>query len=90
MMRGNVINSDFQLFTQYFTQSNTSWDEGDFSLLSQNFGATSAPFPAPPFASVPEPTVTGILLVAGVGFLIRRRNDSRTRSLSANQTPLSE
>jgi hypothetical protein len=103
-LQGNVVYGDFQLLSQYFGES-TSWDEGDFTyngttnlgdydLLQQNgLGATSAPLPAPPGVlpvSVPEPTVTGILLVAGAGFLIRRRKDSRKRSLSERKTPLSE
>jgi hypothetical protein len=49
-MEGDVVFGDFQLLSQYFGQSGTSWDEGnfsygsgtnfgDFQLLSQNFGA---------------------------------------------------
>jgi hypothetical protein len=52
-LQGNVVFGDFQLLSQYFGQSGTSWDEGnftygstvnfgDFQLLSQNFGASSA------------------------------------------------
>jgi hypothetical protein len=49
-LQGNVVFGDFQLLSQYFGQSGTSWDEGnfsygsttnfgDFQLLSQDFGA---------------------------------------------------
>jgi hypothetical protein len=51
-MQGNVVFGDFQLLSQYFGQTGTSWDEGnftygsttnfgDFQLLSQNFGQTA-------------------------------------------------
>jgi hypothetical protein len=52
-MQGNVVFGDFQLLSQYFGKSNTSWDEGnftygsttnfgDFQLLSQNFGGSAS------------------------------------------------
>jgi len=52
-LQGNVVFGDFQLLSQYFGQSGTSWDEGnftygsttnfgDFQLLSQNFGQASS------------------------------------------------
>jgi GH35 family endo-1,4-beta-xylanase len=52
-MQGNVVFGDFQLLSQYFGQTDTTWDEGDFTyngttnfgdfqLLSQNFGANSS------------------------------------------------
>jgi hypothetical protein len=62
-MQGNVVFGDFQLLSQYFGQSNTTWDEGDFTyngttnfgdfqLLSQNFGASSANLTAGELASI--------------------------------------
>jgi hypothetical protein len=52
-MQGNVVFGDFQLLSQYFSQTGTSWDEGnftygsttnfgDFQLLSQNFGHSAS------------------------------------------------
>ncbi|HUB26459.1 MAG TPA: PEP-CTERM sorting domain-containing protein, partial [Tepidisphaeraceae bacterium] len=49
-LQGDVVFGDFQLLAQYFGQSGTTWDEGDFTyngstdfgdfqLLAQNFGA---------------------------------------------------
>jgi hypothetical protein len=105
-LQGNVVFGDFQLLSQYFGQTGTSWDEGnftygsttnfgDFQLLSQNFGATSANLTAGELATmnsfaaqfgetmepngtlvsmaIPEPATVGMLAVAGLGFLRRRR-----------------
>ena len=52
-LQGNVVFGDFQLLLQYFGQTGTSWDEGnftygsvinfgDFQLLAQNFGDNSS------------------------------------------------
>jgi hypothetical protein len=52
-MQGNVVFGDFQLLSQYFGKTGTSWDEGnftygsttnfgDFQLLSQNFGQSAS------------------------------------------------
>jgi hypothetical protein len=52
-LQGNVVFGDFQLLSQYFGQSGTTWDEGnftygsttnfgDFQLLSQNFGQSAS------------------------------------------------
>jgi hypothetical protein len=62
-LQGNVVFGDFQLISQYFGQSNTTWDEGnftygsmtnfgDFQLLSQNFGASASNLTAGELASV--------------------------------------
>jgi fibronectin-binding autotransporter adhesin len=62
-MQGNVVFGDFQLLSQYFGQSGTSWDEGnftygsstdfgDFQLLSQNFGASASGLTAGEVASL--------------------------------------
>jgi hypothetical protein len=62
-MQGNVVFGDFQLLSQYFGQSGTTWDEGnftygsttnfgDFQLLSQNFGANSSALTAGELASL--------------------------------------
>jgi hypothetical protein len=62
-LQGNVDFGDFQLLSQYFGQSGTSWDEGnftygsetnfgDFQLLSQNFGASSTALTAGTSASL--------------------------------------
>jgi fibronectin-binding autotransporter adhesin len=62
-MQGNVVFGDFQLLSQYFGQSGTSWDEGnftygsttnfgDFQLLSQNFGASASALTAGELASL--------------------------------------
>jgi autotransporter-associated beta strand protein len=51
-LQGNVVFGDFQLLAQYFGQSGTTWDQGDFTyngntdfgdfqLLAQNFGANT-------------------------------------------------
>jgi fibronectin-binding autotransporter adhesin len=110
-MQGNVVFGDFQLLSQYFGDSGTSWDEGnftygsstnfgDFQLLSQNFGASASALTAGQLASlnsfaaqfgdglqadsaggfsvvsVPEPATTGLLAVAGIGLLARKRKRS--------------
>jgi hypothetical protein len=108
-MQGNVVFGDFQLLSQYFGQSNTSWDEGnftygsttdfgDFQLLSQNFGANSSGLTSGEVASlnsfaarfgrtlaanpdgigfslvsVPEPASAGLVALAAIGVLGRRR-----------------
>jgi fibronectin-binding autotransporter adhesin len=109
-MQGNVVFGDFQLLSQYFGQSGTSWDEGDFTyngttnfgdfqLLSQNFGASAGTgltagelaslnsfaaqfgdgMVANPdgvgfsLVSVPEPASAGLLALAGLASLKRRR-----------------
>jgi len=62
-LQGNVVFGDFQLLSQYFGQSNTTWDEGnftygsttnfgDFQLLSQNFGAVSSGLTTGELASI--------------------------------------
>jgi fibronectin-binding autotransporter adhesin len=62
-MQGNIVFGDFQLLSQYFGQSGTTWDEGnftygsstnfgDFQLLSQNFGASSSALTAGEIASL--------------------------------------
>jgi hypothetical protein len=62
-MQGNVVFGDFQLLSQYFGQTGTSWDEGnfsygsstnfgDFQLLSQNFGANASALTAGELASL--------------------------------------
>jgi T5SS/PEP-CTERM-associated repeat protein len=62
-LQGNVVFGDFQLLSQYFGQSGTSWDEGnfsygnstnfgDFQLLSQNFGANASALTAGQIASI--------------------------------------
>jgi len=62
-MQGNVVFGDFQLLSQYFGQSNTTWDEGDFTyngttnfgdfqLLSQNFGKTASALTSGEVASI--------------------------------------
>ncbi|HUB27860.1 MAG TPA: hypothetical protein VL992_20720 [Tepidisphaeraceae bacterium] len=51
-LQGNVVFGDFQILAQYFGQSGTTWDEGDFTyngsttfgdfqLLAQDFGSGS-------------------------------------------------
>jgi autotransporter-associated beta strand protein len=62
-MQGNVVFGDFQLLSQYFGQSGTTWDEGDFTyngttnfgdfqLLSQNFGQTAGALTGGEIASI--------------------------------------
>jgi T5SS/PEP-CTERM-associated repeat protein len=62
-MQGNVVFGDFQLLSQYFGQTGTTWDEGnftygsstnfgDFQLLSQNFGASSSALTSSQIASM--------------------------------------
>jgi hypothetical protein len=62
-LQGNVVFGDFQLLSQYFGQTGTSWDEGnftygsstdfgDFQLLSQNFGASASALTAGEIASL--------------------------------------
>jgi hypothetical protein len=62
-MQGNVVFGDFQLLSQYFGQTGTTWDEGDFTyngttnfgdfqLLSQNFGANASALTAGEIASL--------------------------------------
>jgi len=62
-MQGIVVFGDFQLLSQYFGDSGTTWDEGnftygsgtnfgDFQLLSQNFGANSSALTAGEIASL--------------------------------------
>jgi fibronectin-binding autotransporter adhesin len=62
-LQGTVVFGDFQLLSQYFGQSGTSWDEGnftygsatnfgDFQLLSQNFGASASELTAGQLASI--------------------------------------
>jgi fibronectin-binding autotransporter adhesin len=62
-MQGNVVFGDFQLLSQYFGQSGTSWDEGDFTyngttnfgdfqLLSQNFGQSASGLTSGELASI--------------------------------------
>jgi hypothetical protein len=62
-LQGNVVFGDFQLLSQYFGQSGTSWDEGnftygsttnfgDFQLLSQNFGQSASGLTAGEVASL--------------------------------------
>jgi hypothetical protein len=84
-MQGNVVFGDFQLLSQYFGQSGTSWDEGDFTyngttnfgdfqLLSQNFGANASGLTAGELASLNGFAAQfGDTLVAnpgGVGFQV--------------------
>jgi hypothetical protein len=118
-MQGNVVFGDFQLLSQYFGQSGTSWDEGDFTyngttnfgdfqLLSQNFGANASALTSGEIASlnsfaaqfgdtiaanpdgvgfslvsVPEPATVGILTVAGIGILTKRRRRKSFTFVSA-------
>jgi autotransporter-associated beta strand protein len=62
-LQGNVVFGDFQLLSQYFDQSDTSWDEGnftygsttdfgDFQMLSQNFGADASALTSGEIASM--------------------------------------
>ncbi|HTW93771.1 MAG TPA: PEP-CTERM sorting domain-containing protein [Tepidisphaeraceae bacterium] len=62
-LQGNVVFGDFQILAQYFGQSNTTWDEGDFTyngttnfgdfqLLAQDFGANSSGLTAGEIASL--------------------------------------
>jgi autotransporter-associated beta strand protein len=62
-LQGNVVFGDFQLLSQYFGQTGTTWDEGnftygsttnfgDFQLLSQNFGQSSSGLTAGEVASL--------------------------------------
>jgi hypothetical protein len=62
-MLGNVNFGDFQVLSQYFGQSGTNWDEGnfsygsstdfgDFQLLSQNFGQTASALTSGELASI--------------------------------------
>jgi autotransporter-associated beta strand protein len=62
-LQGNVVFGDFQLLSQYFGQSDTTWDEGDFTysgttnfgdfqLLSQNFGQSASGLTAGEVASL--------------------------------------
>jgi hypothetical protein len=62
-MQGNVVFGDFQLLSQYFGQTGTTWDEGnftygsatnfgDFQILSQNFGANASSLTAGELASI--------------------------------------
>jgi hypothetical protein len=82
-MQGNVVFGDFQLLSQYFGQTGTTWDEGDFTyngttnfgdfqLLSQNFGANASALTASQIASLNNFAESfGSELVAnpdGVGF----------------------
>jgi autotransporter-associated beta strand protein len=113
-MQGNVVFGDFQLLSQYFGQSGTSWDEGnftygsttdfgDFQMLSQNFGADAAALTSGQIASinsfaeqfgltvspgneglnfiaVPEPAMSGLLAMAGLSLLSRRKKKSSGQS----------
>jgi fibronectin-binding autotransporter adhesin len=62
-MQGDVVFGDFQLLSQYFGQSGTTWDEGDFTydgttnfgdfqLLSQNFGQSASGLTSGEIASI--------------------------------------
>jgi hypothetical protein len=62
-LQGNVVFGDFQLLSQYFGQTGTTWDEGnftygsttnfgDFQLLSQNFGQSASGLTAGEVASL--------------------------------------
>jgi len=62
-LQGNVVFGDFQLLAQYFGQSGTSWDEGDFTysgttdfgdfqLLAQDFGSTTGSLTSGEIASL--------------------------------------
>jgi fibronectin-binding autotransporter adhesin len=62
-LQGNVVFGDFQVLAQYFGQSNTGWDQGDFTysgttnfgdyqLLAQDFGSNSSGLNAGEIASM--------------------------------------
>jgi autotransporter-associated beta strand protein len=62
-LQGNVVFGDFQLLSQYFGETGTTWDEGnftygsttdfgDFQLLSQNFGNSAAALTSGELASL--------------------------------------
>jgi hypothetical protein len=62
-LQGDVVFGDFQLLSQYFGQSGTTWDEGDFTyngttnfgdfqLLSQNFGQSAGGLTSGEIASI--------------------------------------
>jgi hypothetical protein len=62
-LQGDVVFGDFQLLSQYFGQTGTTWDEGnftygsstnfgDFQLLSQNFGASDSGLTSAQLASI--------------------------------------
>jgi autotransporter-associated beta strand protein len=62
-LQGNVVFGDFQLLSQYFGDTGTSWDEGnfsygsstnfgDFQLLSQNFGQSASALTSGELASI--------------------------------------
>jgi hypothetical protein len=68
-MLGSVVFGDFQLLSQYFGDSNASWDEGDFNyngvvdfgeyqILSQNFGQSNPLAPLAPAAKSAASAVT--------------------------------
>jgi hypothetical protein len=79
--RDNQVNStDFTAVAQHFSQSNTTWSQGDFNgdgnvnaldfnSLANNFGANPA---AALGTLAPEPTTLG-LLMTGVMLMRRRR-----------------
>jgi hypothetical protein len=85
-MQGNVVFGDFQLLSQYFGNSGTPWDEGnfsfgsetnfgDFQLLSQNFGQNASGITGLPDPPPPQVTLT---LVASGGNYTVYANDTTT------------
>jgi hypothetical protein len=89
-MEGNVVFGDFQLLSQYIGDSNTTWDEGnftygsevdfgDFQLLSQDFGGNDSAL----FSSIgpdPAPPQVVLTIVADDGNYTVYANDTSTNN----------